>query len=1457
MTYNNNFDPTKLYEEVRFNQGQKPVSQEFNEMQNLSHDKLLRAFDVLVAPGYIYDGLTLISLAGTTLHIASGYVHLDGIARYFNTQAISLAGLLDDADPEVIDIYAQVEYLKVTKDDDSELAHPLQPDLPVGDRAQQTTSLFVGSPNDLDDPSDLVRRSYVKVLQFNRLTKTLTKIVTNLNKLLRLENLPGQVQPGQVAPGAVRPEDITVLLDGLPLRDALAVRTKDAEGDFIARGGALIYEDNVAGGVQVRLEAFRAYVNGYQVRVDADTRFLLDHTNTTLTRNNESKVFTTGTNTYTLTKTPAAAITALDGDVAVTNENVTRGSGDYDNLALTPVVDIVEITQVPSTTYVKDTDYEVIGDQVHWLSGGSRPTQGTTYQVDYKYRREFIINTDVELDTDRNSITFISATKPVNSSSFQVSYTYYVPRTDIITVDRDAVLRVVKGTPADVASAPVVPEGNLLLGRINLPAGTQLLNTFLNANGYAAPGAGSIAYRNLQIQAARMRDHQRRNKLLSQIAYNDTLNAAVQYFTTRDPSLTKLGVFGDDLYDDRLSDYGKPDQTMRFNSDNNTGVHAQTSEFQFLEMDEESYDDAVFSSGNYLSLEYDEVSTIEQNSWSQEVNLQPYSEIYDARTINVPNNSLIKGQEFTIIGRNWNYGEDNIQFFINGERLTDITVDEGDEGSEDDSVDPTDQRSFVVRFTVPDTIPIGYRIITATSYTSGNSAEFISAVQVAAPPPPPPVPTIPTLANDPCSRVRRYITRIRGRRRGIIERYSCELNAWVRIGIYDPVAQTFVPDADQFLTSVDVYFTSKDTVGDVFCAIINTKDGEPDVDSGILASTSLQPSDVVTDGTATKFTFDRPVFVKAGTTYAIYLESYTTGYRVQYAKLGSLDRTKYAPSGSDLVIFSSASPSPIGPFLGVADNQKRDRNTTHRFTSKTYTFTPSTNVNLYHIDAPAYVGPDSYGTTGLTVTNHGASPFSFLQTGVAHKLTTGDQVAYVVGGGSAIGGLVDGGVYFVRVNNSTQFNLHRTEEDALNGVNTVPLSSSPSGSNFGTISRYQRVNAVWELKDITNDTILWSNVQVLHYLNKQSAGKFTAKGYEGMFENGAGETFDAPIGLISGRQYRLRVYVQAGSDYGYLRDDYADDGVVNGKLYTLKQTAIEYEKVSRNALTTGILFYSPDKINWFGQPEADLRFKLYRADYSQHTSATITFKPFVDGAGAGEVELADTFTHFTPLLTGLLPQDTKVLMEYSLDGTAWLSVTPRLFKILEFDNEDDRETWSYYNFGYFAEQRFEEEQIDPQYFPVDPQLEFSAGTLADEIHFRLTISTTNSRVSPVIDISNWAVRFAKNGLTTTYYSRNLPLTDDADTAKAYFWAVIPSGVTYSVAFTTDGDAVSPTYITKTSPDSTRVIDSANDIVEYQFDFDDLSGQSDLTNARLKIVFTTANRLAQPVMHRAGFNVFPA
>ena len=114
-----------------------------------------------------------------------------------------------------------------------------------------------------------------------------------------------------------------------------------------------------------------------------------------------------------------------------------------------------------------------------------------------------------------------------------------------------------------------------------------------------------------------------------------------------------------------------------------------------------------------------------------------------------------------------------------------------------------------------------------------------------------------------------------------------------------PLAQTFTVEADpeseitgRFLTSVDVYFATKDDTLPITLEIRNVSNGYP-------ANKMLPFSRVVkntgdvnvsdTAATATTFTFSELVFVEIETEYAIILKSATPDYDVWTTKVGDID----------------------------------------------------------------------------------------------------------------------------------------------------------------------------------------------------------------------------------------------------------------------------------------------------------------------------------------------------------------------------------------------------------------------------------------------------------------------------------------------------------------------------------------------------------------------------------------
>ena len=112
-----------------------------------------------------------------------------------------------------------------------------------------------------------------------------------------------------------------------------------------------------------------------------------------------------------------------------------------------------------------------------------------------------------------------------------------------------------------------------------------------------------------------------------------------------------------------------------------------------------------------------------------------------------------------------------------------------------------------------------------------------------------------------------------------------------QVGYHDPLAQTFMVDDDGgvFLTSVDIFFSSKDANVPVTLQIRDTVNGYPGQHILPFSETTLNPSAVTTttDGsTATTFTFESPVYVQENTEYSFVLMANTTDYNVYVARLG-------------------------------------------------------------------------------------------------------------------------------------------------------------------------------------------------------------------------------------------------------------------------------------------------------------------------------------------------------------------------------------------------------------------------------------------------------------------------------------------------------------------------------------------------------------------------------------------
>jgi len=112
-----------------------------------------------------------------------------------------------------------------------------------------------------------------------------------------------------------------------------------------------------------------------------------------------------------------------------------------------------------------------------------------------------------------------------------------------------------------------------------------------------------------------------------------------------------------------------------------------------------------------------------------------------------------------------------------------------------------------------------------------------------------------------------------------------------QVGYHDPLAQTFMIDdaGGVFLTSIDIFFSTKDANVPVTLQVRNTVNGYPGQSILPFSETTLNPTAVTTssDGSeVTTFTFESPVYVQENTEYALVLMANTTDYNVFVARLG-------------------------------------------------------------------------------------------------------------------------------------------------------------------------------------------------------------------------------------------------------------------------------------------------------------------------------------------------------------------------------------------------------------------------------------------------------------------------------------------------------------------------------------------------------------------------------------------
>jgi len=264
--------------------------------------------------------------------------------------------------------------------------------------------------------------------------------------------------------------------------DTLAERTFDESGNYLVKGMNLeVLNSDTADKVIYSITDGKAYVKGYNVNYIAPKTVEVDTSTTIESILNESHNFATGTLNYDINIPYVADVDFVTAIVEVAELEITHNSfgssdpiGSYENIRW-----ILSVWDVVNGTYTPVTDYLLTGNSVNWSPGGIEPGIGGTYKVQFRYTKTMDGPNESSLDytvaagsaTDLSAISFTgTGDLPVNTTTFNVGYNYYLARTDLVSIDRTGDIFVSYGIPSYYTQddIPEASEQYLQLGTVKL-----------------------------------------------------------------------------------------------------------------------------------------------------------------------------------------------------------------------------------------------------------------------------------------------------------------------------------------------------------------------------------------------------------------------------------------------------------------------------------------------------------------------------------------------------------------------------------------------------------------------------------------------------------------------------------------------------------------------------------------------------------------------------------------------------------------------------------------------------------------------------------------------------------------------------------------------------------------------------------------------------------------------------
>ena len=313
---------------------------------------------------------------------------------------------------------------------------------------------------------------------------------------------------------------------------AIATYDRDAHGSYIVEGCRVTALGKTA--TKQRFSIEEGVANIYGFKRSRDAAIIHEETEAwdTETIAAEPSTFAdggTGTAVITVLYPPIASLTSAIVTKEVTRTIIKGTTNSADALPDPSVTSIIEVKQ-GGTTYVAGTSYNLVNDTVSWSPAGAEPATGSSYTVKYRYLSAVTPVTQ----TDRT----VTLTGGVTGTTVLLSYSWKLPRFDLLCLDASGLPAYVKGVSMRRAPQPPI-------------APVTLLPLAVVENNWM----GTPTIRNIGVRAYHFtRIHRMYEKLVD--AFNLLgLERLKREIDSREP-VAKKGVFVDPLINDFYRDLG-------------------------------------------------------------------------------------------------------------------------------------------------------------------------------------------------------------------------------------------------------------------------------------------------------------------------------------------------------------------------------------------------------------------------------------------------------------------------------------------------------------------------------------------------------------------------------------------------------------------------------------------------------------------------------------------------------------------------------------------------------------------------------------------------------------------------------------------------------------------------------------------------------------------------------------